>query len=86
MELTRQQSENFTLWYKERYAPYTWEIPVLQQEQEKFEIAQWQVFISEMLWKKYNKTYKYRAYGKQTIWEKVFSDLWLSYWPRFITE
>lgn len=91
--LTKEQSQKFIDFYFERYR-MPWEFLKdtnnrlldiwIWAEFEEEEIQAWKEFINGMLWKQASKLYKMRPYWKQTIWEKVFGDLWLNYWPKII--
>lgn len=93
MQLTKEQSQAFINFYFERYR-MPWEYLKdtnerllniwIWAEYEKEEELAWKEAINKILWAKANKLYKMRSYWKQTIWEKVFGDLWLNYAPKFI--
>lgn len=87
--LTDKQQQAFVDWYIERYyQDYEWEkpypLPHVPVENKADEIEARRAFLEKLIWpKKAKATYKIRPYWPQTVLNKVFSSLWLQYWPVF---
>ena len=78
MHLTVKQSEAFTTWYRERYAPYTGELPILPPNKETAEYAAREKFITKLLGKPGQRPYKNTTRGS-----RILSRLRLGYGPVF---
>jgi hypothetical protein len=82
MILSEEQQKAFVQRYIDRYKvekaiEYTSEeLLGISNEEDK---EQRQVYIKDLLGKKANQTYKNRARGKETMFNKVFNTLWLCY-------
>lgn len=84
MELTKQQSQEFIDRYLDRYNMKMWDpLPSIKKEDESKELNVWKKKCWDILWYQADKTYKYRAYGRETRLDKVVNSLWLNYWPIF---
>ena len=89
--LTDKQQQAFVDWYLERYYPNKGEglekplpLPHIPVEKKQEEIEAWKEFLTKLIGvKKAKQTYKIRPYWPQSVLNKVFSMLWLGYWPIF---
>lgn len=89
--LTDKQQQAFIDWYLERYYSNKGEgmekplpLPHVPVEKKQEEIEAWKECLTKIIWpKKAKQTYKVRPYWPQSVLNKVFSMLWLWYWPIF---
>ena len=85
--LTDKQIQQFVERYKSIYGDtskdtWTWEIPHIRAEDEEEHRRMWKEKLTEIIWPRNSKkVYKVRAYWPQTILDRVFSELWLCFWP-----
>lgn len=82
MQLTKKQSHDFIHWYLDRYNMKAWDpLPSIKKEDEDKELNAWKKKCWEILWYQADKTYKYRARGRETKLDKMINTLWLDFWP-----
>jgi len=85
--LTEKQQKAFVEFYKSLYwdtskKTWTWELPHIPANKEEEHIKMWNDFLIKLIWpRKAKRVYKVRPYGPETVLHKVFSSLWLNYWP-----
>ena len=87
--LTEKQQKEFIEWYLNRYYPNgcddrPYPIPHIDVAKKEEEIEAWRTFLEKLIWpRKAKAIYKIRPYWPETVLHKVFSSLWLQYWPIF---
>ena len=85
--LTEKQQLEFVERYRSIYwdtskATGTWELPHIPAEKEEEHRKMWEDKLTEIIWpRKAKSIYKIRPYWPETVLHKVFSSLWLCYWP-----
>jgi hypothetical protein len=81
--LNLKQSEKFVSWYKSEYPDREDWLPSIQPEEKDFHVAKRKAFLRTLI-KNPDGLYKHRSWGKETRIEKLFSALWLNYWPQVL--
>lgn len=93
--LTQKQIKQFVDWYKELYwidsytevAPWNKWLPCIFDHEEEKHIQMWKDKLTRIIWpRKSKREYIHKWWRKDTILWKVFSDLWLWYWPIVIKD
>lgn len=81
--LTKKQSQAFVDWYKLYYGDLK-DLPEIHPSEQQSEEDTRLKVLKDILWKDAKKIYKIRKRWKETVLDKVFSSLWLNYWPRVV--
>ena len=81
--LTVQQQKKRADWYRELYNLKDWDpLPHIDIKDKEKHVKMRVEFLTKLIWPKRSKAiYKIRPYWPETVLHKVFSSLWLCYWP-----
>jgi hypothetical protein len=80
------QTEEFVKWYRNLYgdtsvATWTWELPTISKAEEKLHKRMRKRKIKSLLGKQWNQPYYHRWGRKDTYLGKIYSELYLWYFP-----